>query len=128
MHKRSDVIYQCWRTNRNSDRHEEGKSSIFQLKNAVRDAKEIYREIAKCLTYIRAEYLISHYLMSDQISYKYHSWTGPNVLLWNQNYGIVLISLLVIYLITSPPFPSWHFQFITSCRTHSDLISKVCIK
>jgi hypothetical protein len=31
-------------------------------------------------------------------------------------------------IVTSLAFPSWHLQFITSYRTHSDLISTVCIK
>jgi len=71
--------------------------------------------------FYRAVHLVrTNVLVSKSPDFKCHAES--------QSFWISIQHCPVTLLITSPQLPCWHFQFITSYRTHSDLMSTVWIK
>jgi hypothetical protein len=84
-----------------------------------------YRQWSRfTLLYVRSVQLYTRPLAAiilefEKSHFKYHAG--------NQSFWFSLQHFLVTFLITSLHPPSWHFQFITSYTTHSDLIGTVWI-
>jgi len=72
-------------------------------------------------TQLQTRYIVWHKsLISESPYFKYHAE--------GQLFSISLRYCLVFLLITYLQLNSWHLKFITNSRTHSDLMSTVCVK
>ena len=133
------ILYKLFSLEGERERKKDGIMNwISHFCFAITNALYIYRRPAKFLAFLQTVEQISCYCLSGQHSYTRGPLAVTNALssespvfkynAEGQLSRITLWHCLFTLLNTSTQLSFWHLQFITSYRTHSDLMSTLRIK